>query len=112
MQKILEKIFIGDSYKACEQILETYNKQGYCILNYLYFANVVSKQLLKEHHKSWIDLNVFKNLLLSGYKKIALDKIYNIYRKAILTSDFLLPDGIALQIFYYIAKRKRLENLN
>jgi len=38
--------------------------------------------------------------------------IYAVYQHAILDADVVLPDGIALQIFHYLTKKKRLKNLN
>jgi len=38
--------------------------------------------------------------------------IYKNYQQAILDADLVLMDGIALQLFYFLATKKRLENLN
>jgi len=111
MQTILDKVFLGDSYNACERILETYYKQDFCIVNYIYFANIAGKKLFKTY-KLDSDPGAFKNLLLAGYKRFSLDKINGIYKQALIDWDLLLPDGIALQIYYYLARKKWLENLN
>jgi len=50
--------------------------------------------------------------LLPDYKNINIQGIYKIYQHAILDADVVLMDGIALQLFYYLAKKKRLPNLN
>jgi UDP-N-acetyl-D-mannosaminuronic acid transferase (WecB/TagA/CpsF family) len=52
-------------------------------VNYIYFSQIVSQKLFS-----------------STKKKTEKEKEY---KKLILKSDFLLPDGIALQIFYYFA---------
>jgi UDP-N-acetyl-D-mannosaminuronic acid transferase (WecB/TagA/CpsF family) len=50
--------------------------------------------------------------LLADYKAINVYGVYKVYQQAILDADVVLPDGIALQIFFFLAKRKRLKNLN
>jgi UDP-N-acetyl-D-mannosaminuronic acid transferase (WecB/TagA/CpsF family) len=64
------------------------------VVNFLYFANAVQYHVLE----------------LDRYKKSA-DKIY---ARSLTASDFLLPDGIALQVWSYFdsGRKYRLQNLN
>jgi hypothetical protein len=88
-------------------------------VNYLYFANISSKKLFQNHNTN-LRKQDFENALLDDYKKHSINLISSLYRKAILESDFLLPDGIALQIFYTLAHKlgriktgiSKLQNLN
>jgi hypothetical protein len=88
-------------------------------VNYLYFANISSKKLF-QNHTAHTTKNDVQNALLDDYKKHSISSISSIYKKALLESDFLLPDGIALQIFYALAHKlghiksdiSKLQNLN
>ncbi len=100
MKSILQKISTSDSLETAENILSVYNEQWNCVINFLYFSQIVSQKVFS-----------------SAKKKTEKEKEY---KKIILKSDFLLPDGIALQIFYYFAvlfwaiksDKKWLPNLN
>lgn len=100
MKSILQKISTSDSLETAENILSIYNEQWNCVINFLYFSQIVSQKVFS-----------------SAKKKTEKEKEY---KKIILKSDFLLPDGIALQIFYYFAvlfwaiksDKKWLPNLN
>lgn len=109
-QQILNSLFRGNADQACAHILDVYARNGYCIVDYLYFANIVGKQLFSFHRPSSA-LN-FRETLLSDYQKIAKENIYMAYQQAILDADVVLMDGIALQFFYFLATRKWLDNLN
>jgi UDP-N-acetyl-D-mannosaminuronic acid transferase (WecB/TagA/CpsF family) len=50
--------------------------------------------------------------LLEEYKKKDISQIRKAYQDAIHDADVVLPDGIALQIFYFLARKKWLSNLN
>ena len=97
MEEILQKIFPNSAEKAVDSVLNLYEKQWFVISNFIYFA------IIKEQK------------LFESTKKTTLQKDYY---KAITKWDFLLPDGIALQIFYRLANRrfslatKNLSNLN
>jgi hypothetical protein len=52
-------------------------------VNFIYFSQLVSQHVFS-----------------TAKKKTEKEKEY---KKLILKSDFLLPDGIALQVFYYLA---------
>jgi len=100
MYSILEKIYTKSSEQAVSDILETYQQEEFAIVNFIYFANIVSQSLFSE-------------------SKTKTEKEKE-YKKILLKSDFLLPDGIALQLFYagaYLFKcvdsdNKWLYNLN
>jgi UDP-N-acetyl-D-mannosaminuronic acid transferase (WecB/TagA/CpsF family) len=90
---ILSKLYTQSPQQAIHDIAAHREKNGYCVVHFLYFANMVSQDL-------W-DIN-------------------SRYRKLLQSADFLLPDGIALQIFYATAvmvgriqsPRKWLANCN
>lgn len=111
METILKKIFVGDRQEALDAILQRYNKQWFAIVSYVYFANIYGKKLF-EHHKEHYVLSHFQNALLEDYKKTTLSLVHKLYQDALLDSDFALMDGIALQLFYFLAKWKWLPNLN
>jgi N-acetylglucosaminyldiphosphoundecaprenol N-acetyl-beta-D-mannosaminyltransferase len=100
MKSILNKLYTGTAPQLVDDILDTYGEQHFSIINFLYFAPIVSQQLFSDPKN--------KTETQKEYKKI------------LLKSDYLLPDGIALQIFYYLANvfgsitspRKWLKNLN
>lgn len=119
MIAILNKIFSDNFLCAYDSILKTYEKKGCWIINYLYFANISGKSIFN-NYSSWVDKKRFKNMLLPEYKKLQKKDISSNYKKALLASDFLLPDWIALQVFYWLAvklnkissKNACLNNLN
>ena len=84
-------------YNRCTRDYKQYN---HCVVNFIYFSQIVSQHVFS-----------------STKKRTEKEKEY---RKLILKADFLLPDWIALQIFYYLAvlfrrvesDKKRLPNLN
>ena len=119
MQTILSKIFTWTKDEAFQSILATYKNKWCAIVNYLYFANISSKKLF-ENHTTHLGKQDFQNALLDDYKKHSIASISSLYKRAILDSDFLLPDGIALQIYYALASKlnliksdvSKLQNLN
>jgi len=119
MDSVLSKLFLGDKEKACEAILSEYHRKGNTIVNYLYFANVTGKKLFDTYHQE-VDESEFAEAVREDYKIMSPKTIGAAYKKALLESDFLLPDGIALQLFYWIASKlkkikttmPRLPNLN
>ena len=100
MKPILNKLYIGTSPELVDDILETYEDQKFCIVNFLYFANIVSQEVFSE-------------------SKDQTEKQRE-YKKILLKADYLLPDGIALQTYYFLANlfgvikspKSRLPNLN
>lgn len=87
---MIEKLYKGDVEQYIKELESLYTQKQFCVTNFLYFANAVQYKLLEQNVK---DME---------------------YKKALLSSDFLLPDGIALQIWAYFAQnpKKRLHNLN
>lgn len=85
---ILEKIYKNNNKHALDDILELYKKKWYWVINYIYFANLIKCWIL-----SWknIDTNYFQSLK---------------------ECDFLLPDGIALKMYYEKYFKIKLHNLN
>lgn len=83
MKQSLEKLFTGSYDDAVNAILTTYQQENFCIVNFIYFANIVGQKLFENKNKTEKEKE---------------------YKKILLKSDFLLPDGIAIQIFYAIAK--------
>jgi hypothetical protein len=63
--------------------VERYHDKGWGIVSFLYFANVMHWRLLEPLDEK------------------AEKKKYQAYRKSLKKSHFLLPDGIALQLFYF-----------
>lgn len=85
---IFTKLYTKNKECACKDILKTYAENGFCVVNYLYFANLVSNGILG---------------------KTSLNKPF---LHAITSGDFLLPDGIALQMYYKKYFGFDLPNLN
>ncbi len=110
-KKILNTLFQWTADQACEHILGLYDRKGFCIVDYLYFANVSGKKLFDVHHTSY-PTKAFQEALLTDYKSMDIPSIHATYQQAIIDADVVLIDGIALQLFYYLAKKKRLPNLN
>lgn len=110
-KQILATLFQGNSDQACEHILDLYTKNGFCVVDYLYFANIAGKKLFDTHHTSHPPQD-FSLAQLADYKCMDIHSVYTAYQQAILAADVVLPDGIALQLFYFFAKKQRLDNLN
>ncbi len=110
-KKILNTLFQGNADQACEHILGLYERKWFCIVDYLYFANVAGKKLFDTYHVSYSAAD-FRQALLADYKIMNINWILASYQHAILDADLVLMDGIALQIFYFLAKKKRIPNLN
>lgn len=98
MKEILDKLYTYWANKAVDDILTIYDSQKHVIWNFIYFA-VINQQKL------------FYN-----WKKTTEQKEY---KKYLLNSDFLFPDGMALQTYWMMANRfwfklptKHLPNLN
>lgn len=91
LTEILSKLSILDAENTTKDILKIYGEKGNCIIHFLYFANIILNTLDKEYTSS-PQKESFINALLSG--------------------DFLLPDGIALKLLYKKHFGKELPNLN
>ena len=100
MKSTLQKLSTTNFSETSDNIISIYNNQWHCVVNFIYFSQIVSQKVFS-----------------SAKKKTEKEKEY---KKLILKWDFLLPDGIALQVFYYIASvfwaiktdKKRLPNMN
>lgn len=90
MFKIIDKFYKNSKSLLFQDILDFYNKHGYCIVNYLYGANMVKQDLLGEGRKH--------NIVLK-------DVCYQLnFKSILLDSDFLLPDGAAIRTMRKIGK--------
>jgi len=85
---IFEKIYKFDKKQALKDIIKKYKEKWFWVVNYLYFANLVS------------------NWVISG------KKVNRPFLDALSKWDFLLPDGIALQLYYKKYFWISLKNLN
>ena len=85
MQEILNKIYPYSQKQAVSDILKTYEKNGFVVSNFIYFAIIKVQKLFESS------------------KKITRQKEY---KKAIMKGDFLFPDGVALQLFYNLAAKR------
>ncbi len=86
--EIFKKLYLKNEENAIKDILETYEKNSFAIVNYLYFANTISNGIIwnKPLNKEYFD--------------------------ALISWDFLLPDGIALRLYAKKYFSLDLENLN
>lgn len=106
---ILSKLYTWSPQQAIEDIISHRHSQHHCVVHFLYFANVVRHDILSTKAQR-------QKTKKASSQQLAASSYYN----ALLTSDFLLPDGIALQTFYAAAvsldrvssDRKRLANCN
>lgn len=110
-KKILSTLFQWNRDQACEHILDLYAKNGFCVIDYLYFANIAGKKLFSSYILP-SSIQKFHEALLVDYKSMDNQCIYQAYQESILDADVVLMDGVALQLFYFFAKKKRLDNLN
>lgn len=83
MKSLLEKLFTGSAPEAVNEILTTYQQENFSVINFIYFSNIVAQRLFEDKDKTEKERE---------------------YKKILLKSDFLLSDGIALQVFYFFAK--------
>ena len=111
MDRLLSSLFLGDKDAAFQRIVDIYQKKHFCVVDYVYFANIYGKKMFEQHSASYDPVH-FASLLLDGYKKMDTQQVYTVYQDAIQDADILLPDGIALQVFYSLARKHRLHNLN
>lgn len=89
---MLEKLYRGNTEAILKDITDRYDQQDFAVVNFLYFANAMQYHLFEEPQ----------------------NKKDEEYKQALLNSDFILPDGIALQLWNYIAYKPRswVSNLN
>lgn len=91
---MLDTLYPRTSEAFIDELDVLYKKNEYAVVNFLYFANAVQYHLLEDESSQTID-----------------DKRY---ASALNESDFLLPDGIALQVWSYFSRKPKiwLQNLN
>lgn len=83
MRAMLNKLYTKGRDQAISDILALYDQEQSAIVNFVYFANIVAHDLFEDSDKTEKERE---------------------YKKILLKSDFVLPDGIGLQLFYAIAK--------
>ena len=109
MSELSHTFFRWTSAQARQYIQATIRKKKICIVNFVYFAQAMKFKIYEEN-------------------EVKIDKIWDIinnkelipiyYKEALLNSDLLCIDGIAMQIFdwvwqfFFWGKRKRSDNLN
>jgi len=103
-------LFRGTQAQAREQIKKISQTQWLCVVNFLYFARAMKFDVYKDNYHPE---------LVSGSKhwnKFSITK--SDYKTALLHSDILCIDGIAMQVFdrvwqfFFGWKRSWTENLN
>ena len=93
IKPILQKIYNGDQQQAVDDILTQREQHNHVVVSFLYFANITKRRLCEK----------------------AQNQQQDDYKQSLLNADFLLIDGIALQIFRKILLGKsaqRIPNLN
>lgn len=96
MLSFISKLRRRSKDEAIDHIFSTRKQQGWCVVNYLYGANITAR-------------NIFKKNKSDREKK---------YVAALAYSDIILPDGIAFQLFFFfyfrafLKEKIRLPNLN
>ncbi len=73
------------------ELLSVYQRNGFAVVNFLYFANAMQFHLFEQRLQNIKDRQ---------------------YSEALLKGDFLLPDGIALQLWAKRTEKKTTHNLN
>ncbi len=112
MKKILLKLYKKNKENIVIDIIEKYKKQWFCTISFLYFAQIISQGFLDydkikkiEYLKKYPDLKFIKKYWFSDYTNID-------YYNTLLDFDFLLPDWIALQLYFFFSKVTRFIKSN
>lgn len=87
---VLDHLYDGDRDLLFFDMLSSYQEKGSIVVNFLYFSNAMHYRLLEKHRNN---------------KELS-------YKQALLAGDFLLADGIALQIYKRFSDLERVNNLN
>ncbi|USN57076.1 MAG: WecB/TagA/CpsF family glycosyltransferase [Candidatus Peribacteria bacterium] len=87
---VLDHLYDGDRALFATELLDRYEEKQSVIVNFLYFANATHYRLFEKHRNA---------------KELA-------YKQALLAGDFLLADGIALQVYKRTSDLNRVDNLN
>lgn len=93
--RLMERLYVWTKEEAVKDILAKYRWSWYCIVSFVYFSDIMRNRLLEKKET----------------------EIQKKYEQALQWADFILPDGIALQLFYRRwpvgrASSIRLKNLN
>jgi exopolysaccharide biosynthesis WecB/TagA/CpsF family protein len=91
LHNLLTNLTINSSDDTAREILSQYDKKGYSIVHFLYFATIILNHLDTNNPPSEKERE---------------------FTRALLSGDFLLPDGIALRLLYKKIFKKDLPNLN
>jgi hypothetical protein len=51
MKSLLSKLYTGTAFQLVDDILDRYQEQRFCIINFLYFANIVSQNVFNVDEK-------------------------------------------------------------
>ncbi|MDR0370033.1 MAG: hypothetical protein LBH96_06125 [Candidatus Peribacteria bacterium] len=51
MKSILSKLYTGTASQLVDDIIDTYEEQHFCVINFLYFANIVSQNVFNVDEK-------------------------------------------------------------
>ena len=78
MKSTLQKISTTDFAETTDNIISTYDEQWHCVVNFIYFSQIVSQHVFS-----------------TAKKKTEKEKEY---KKILLKSDYLLPDWIAYRL--------------
>lgn len=87
---ILDHLYDNDRESLVDEMLSRYRESSSVVVNFLYFSNAMHYRLL-EQHRDTTDLA---------------------YKQALLMGDFLLADGIALQVYKRSTDLTWVRNLN
>ncbi len=93
---LLDKLYLWSYASFLKDLQKLYTNQWFAVVNFLYFANLMKWRLLEEY--TWLEKK----------DKETAQKYHN----ALISSDFLLTDWIALQVFEKIRSWRRCQNLN
>lgn len=88
---IIKKLSAESPAEFVPQLVSAYMEKGSAVVNFLYFANAMQYRLLKGDDAA---------------------QTYSLYKDALMASDFLLPDGIALELWAKWTAGKKVYNLN
>ena len=76
--ELMKRLYTWTKKQAANDILSTYASKGSCVLSFVYFSDIMKNRLLEKKESTTQEA----------------------YEEALRGSDFILPDGIALQLFY------------
>ncbi len=115
MFSILNKLYTNSPKQAIDDIVSCRESNGHCVVHFLYFANAIKENVFnatvipsvpwvvaKKCPWGAVEGSYMIDQDLSTSPHSAQDDI-NKYRLLLQSADFLLPDGIALQLFYRFA---------